>query len=188
MFANILNEAPVLLNSFYQALAAFIIRNIASICIQVRSIHRNEVANEDLLLILVSSYQGHILSDKGMLTHMCVDFAELNAEATNLNLVICTSCALHNAIRQVSPEVSRAIHAIADALPIPRLHTSEATLWVQNCVFPRGRVAREPVVDELLCAGILVEVAFSQTTGADVDLADLAYGTWDVSVVPVDNE
>jgi hypothetical protein len=123
-----------------------------------------------------------------MLTQMCVDFTKLNAESTDLNLIIRTSRALHNTIGEVSPKVSRAIHAIADAFPVPRLNTSEEALWVQNRVLPWGRTGREPVVDELLLAGVLVEVAFSQPTRADVYLPDLSYGAWDISVVPVDNE
>jgi hypothetical protein len=59
---------------------------------------------------------------------------------------------------------------------------------VQDRVLPWRRLSREPVAHELRGARVFVEIAFCQSAGAHVDLADFPNGTRDVAVVPVDHE
>ncbi|KAF8970140.1 hypothetical protein BDZ97DRAFT_1792153 [Flammula alnicola] len=66
-----------------------------------------------------------------MLTEMRIDLAKLDAESTNLDLIVRPSCALHDAIWKIASKISGPVlHAIANALPETRLCTREIPFWV----------------------------------------------------------
>ncbi|KAL0956866.1 hypothetical protein HGRIS_002974 [Hohenbuehelia grisea] len=57
------------------------------------------------LLVLVASHGGHVFAHKWVLAQMCIDLAELYAEASNLDLVLRTASTLNRAIWQKPPEL-----------------------------------------------------------------------------------
>jgi hypothetical protein len=188
VFSDSLNKAPVLLDPLHQPLGIFIVRSITSILQQPRTVQRNEIANQDLLFVLVPTHEGDILPNQRMLTEMNIDLTQLDSESTNLDLVVGTSRTLHDTIRSVPAQITRPVHPIADALPIPGFRPGKAIWRMEDSISPWVFFFREPVVDKLLRRGARIEVSFRQTSRPYVDFADLAYGTGDIPVVPVNDE
>lgn len=119
---------------------------------------------------------------------MNIDLTQFDTEAANLDLVIRTTCALHDTVGHVPAEISRAVHTVTNALPVPRLGACKAVTRMEDSVGPRVAVLAEPIVHELLGGCRRIEVPLGEASRANVDLADLTNSARNATVVTIDHE
>mmetsp|Transcript_20815 Transcript_20815/g.52699 ORF Transcript_20815/g.52699 Transcript_20815/m.52699 type:complete len:513 (+) Transcript_20815:1960-3498(+) len=113
-------------------------------------LHRHKVGNERLLFVGVTPHQRDVFAHVRVLRQERVDLTKLNAEAADLDLVVCTADALHRAITHVAAKVPSHVHAVQGLLG-------------------------EGVDNELYgCLVLQAQVARRQVRAAHKDLADLA--------------
>lgn len=147
----------------------------------------HKVGDENLLLVLVTSDERDVLADGRVAGQVRVDFAELDPEATDLDLIVGATGALDGPVRVVSTEVARPVHPVADPVP-PRLPRRFGIRHLRDRVDALDTLA-EPVLDEFLARRIRqLQVTLGETARTNVDLADFADRADLVLVGPVDDE
>lgn len=115
---------------------------------------------------------------------MRINLAELDAEPSNLDLVVRSSRTLDEAIRPVPSQIASAVHAIPNSAPVRR-PVLAAPLDLVDALHARS----EPVLHKLLGRRFCrPEVPFRQSSRTNVDLSNLAHSAKLVPVVAVDDE
>mmetsp|Transcript_80486 Transcript_80486/g.134664 ORF Transcript_80486/g.134664 Transcript_80486/m.134664 type:complete len:280 (+) Transcript_80486:2158-2997(+) len=113
-----------------------------------RSCRGNNVTHNLLLSATVLGHHRDTLFHCGIRTQLRIDLAKLNAEAPDLNLVVCPSDTLDLPAREVMPQISRAVPSVPCHIGLEGIGDEL-----------RGSVGRQP------------NVALGQMRAADIDLS-----------------
>jgi hypothetical protein len=155
--------------------------------LELFAVDGNKVANQHLLLVLVTSNKGDVFPHERVATEVSVDLTKLNAEAADLDLIVGATRTLHGAIRQISTKVTGTVHPVTDTKPELGFRLRLAVLGITQRVPPFYALS-EPVGDKLLLGGFRVEVSLGEPTGSHVNFAALPDSTRNISVGSVDNQ
>ncbi len=120
------------------------------------------ICNQPLVVACVRIQRHHhALAHLRMRAQPCLDLAQLDAEATNLDLVIVTSDKLDRAVGTPTPQIAAAIH-------------------------PCRRIGAEWIREETFCGQFLaIQISTRHTIATDIQLAHHSDRNW--RTVPIEN-
>ncbi len=78
----------------------------------------DDVADQARLFVTISPHERLAVANKRVLAEVAVDIVQLDAEATDLDLIIGAAHTFHIARVKVSPEIARAVHSVSWAFVI----------------------------------------------------------------------
>src|SRR6266850_3017398 len=156
MSSNVLDETVILANTTEDVA---LVGQITGEAIEIGPFERHKVADQDLLLVLVSSDQCDVFPHKTVLAEMGINLSQLYTETPDFNLIVGAPGTFYNAVRHVTTEVPGAIHSVANSFPVFSFWSGKSAVrWLKECVLSLS-CWREPVQDELLSRGNWIRIS-----------------------------